>query len=278
MWLHFFKEESMRKKVTRHCEGAQSATAAIQKKSLDCFALRARNDVRGFTLAEVLITLGIIGVVAALVMPPLIQNSRKRAVETRLQKFYSVMQNAVKLSEVEHGDKEGWWTSDCGAMKCIDYFNEYLGKYIVTLEVKYVGNSVDSLNYIQATFNDGTMFIIKPSFDDIYFYPNKKKFNADGFGNTSGGDFSAVRPDAGINFFMFRFSPTSKSANNINHFNKGVDPYMLDLPENFTREMIINGSAQPSYGCKKNATVRAYCTALIRENGWKIPDDYPFKF
>lgn len=44
-----------------------------------------------FTLAEVLITLGIIGVVAALTIPVLTQNYKKRVVETRLQKFYSTI-------------------------------------------------------------------------------------------------------------------------------------------------------------------------------------------
>ena len=39
-----------------------------------------------FTLAEVLITLGIIGVVAALTLPALINNYEKSVVETRMQK------------------------------------------------------------------------------------------------------------------------------------------------------------------------------------------------
>lgn len=42
-----------------------------------------------FTLAETLITLGIIGVVAGLTIPTLISNYRKHVVETRLEKFYS---------------------------------------------------------------------------------------------------------------------------------------------------------------------------------------------
>lgn len=40
---------------------------------------------KGFTLAEVLITLGIIGVVAAMTMPSLIQNYRKKEATTRIK-------------------------------------------------------------------------------------------------------------------------------------------------------------------------------------------------
>lgn len=45
-----------------------------------------------FTLAEVLITLGIIGVVAAMTMPVLISNHNKSVVEARLSKAYNVFQ------------------------------------------------------------------------------------------------------------------------------------------------------------------------------------------
>ena len=41
---------------------------------------------KGFTLAEVLITLGIIGVVAALTMPMLIQNYKNRVYVNQLKK------------------------------------------------------------------------------------------------------------------------------------------------------------------------------------------------
>ncbi len=46
----------------------------------------------GFTLAEVLITLGIIGIVAAMTMPALIAQHRKKALQTALQKTYSELQ------------------------------------------------------------------------------------------------------------------------------------------------------------------------------------------
>lgn len=61
---------------------------------------------RGFTLAEVLITLGIIGVVAALVMPGLIAEYKKRTYVTGLQKFYSVLQNGLALYKVKEDASE----------------------------------------------------------------------------------------------------------------------------------------------------------------------------
>ena len=67
------------------------------------------NNVRfGFTLAEVLITLGIIGVVAAMTIPTLMSNYRKHVIETRLTKFYSTMTQAIKLAENDYDDISGW--------------------------------------------------------------------------------------------------------------------------------------------------------------------------
>lgn len=43
-------------------------------------------NIKAFTLAEVLITLGIIGIVAALTLPALIQNNRNKELQTGLKK------------------------------------------------------------------------------------------------------------------------------------------------------------------------------------------------
>lgn len=52
---------------------------------------------KAFTLAEVLITLGIIGVVAALTIPTLVNNYRKKQFETGLKKEYSVLLQALDM-------------------------------------------------------------------------------------------------------------------------------------------------------------------------------------
>ncbi len=64
-----------------------------------------------FTLAEVLITLGIIGIVAALTMPALIGNYRKKQTVVQLKKIYSAMSQSVQMSQSNYGDIADWdWT------------------------------------------------------------------------------------------------------------------------------------------------------------------------
>lgn len=53
----------------------------------------------GFTLAEVLITLGIIGIVAAMTIPTLISKNQKRVIEAKLKEDYSIIQQVIKSNE-----------------------------------------------------------------------------------------------------------------------------------------------------------------------------------
>lgn len=55
----------------------------------------------GFTLAEVLITLGIIGVVAAMTMPSLISKYQMKTLETAFKKQYAVFQDAINFISLE---------------------------------------------------------------------------------------------------------------------------------------------------------------------------------
>ena len=59
--------------------------------------------VKAFTLAEVLITLTIIGVIAALTIPNLMQSYKKHQIETNLKASYTILQNAITMAQSEHG-------------------------------------------------------------------------------------------------------------------------------------------------------------------------------
>jgi prepilin-type N-terminal cleavage/methylation domain-containing protein len=66
------------------------------------------HNKNGFTLAEVLITLGIIGVVASLTIPTLMQNQQEKATEAKLKKVYSVLSSAYTLAVQENGTPDNW--------------------------------------------------------------------------------------------------------------------------------------------------------------------------
>ena len=67
---------------------------------------------KAFTLAEVLITLAIIGVVAALTIPSLVQKYKERETITRVKEFYSVFSQAYQLAILEHGTFDQWGLGD----------------------------------------------------------------------------------------------------------------------------------------------------------------------
>ena len=76
-----------------------------------------------FTLAEVLITLGIIGVVAALTIPSLIQKYQMKSFEVAFKKQYSVLNNAINYIQLNNN------LSEC---------------YVTVIKVIYQGNLVDN--------------------------------------------------------------------------------------------------------------------------------------
>lgn len=220
-----------------------------------------------FTLAEVLITLGIIGVVAAMTMPTLIQKNNNRVVETRLMKFYSAINQAVKMAEVDYGDKKIWFedvegaTMDNegkpipGSSPAEKWFNKYLAPYMKIIKTETLSNGV-----FMVYFPDGSALKQAQRIQtrDWVFYPgNPKKCPQ---------ETSAVGKCA----FYFMLSPSNTKESFKYLYNKGFEPYKASWDG--TKESLYN---HPEYGCSK--LYRSYCTALIQYNNWKIPDDYPYK-
>lgn len=71
--------------------------AGVKKK------LKIYNAFAAFTLAEVLITLGIIGVVAAMTMPSLVNEHRNKQYVVAFKKLYSNFSNAIILYKADQG-------------------------------------------------------------------------------------------------------------------------------------------------------------------------------
>jgi len=84
---------------------------------MDCFVAKNVNAPRndGFTLAEILITLVIIGVIAAITVPSLINKTNNQEYVSKLKKTYSTLSQATNSIIAENGTPKasvGGWATD----------------------------------------------------------------------------------------------------------------------------------------------------------------------
>jgi len=105
-----------------------------------------------FTLAEVLITLGIIGVVAALTIPGLINDSKARRLHSQFLESYSIVQQAFKQMEADDVSLDPTTYSDGSFYKT--YMNYFKGALdcsshnaVMKKRPCYYGNADDKDNY-----------------------------------------------------------------------------------------------------------------------------------
>ena len=95
---------------------------------------------KGFTLAEVLITLTILGVVAALTVPSLIHKFQDRIAISSVKKTWSMLENALEQMYIIEGKPSTWdWSAYTTNETRANYFAEKFIKY-VNVE-KFCGSS-----------------------------------------------------------------------------------------------------------------------------------------
>jgi len=73
------------------------------RREFDSFMKKA-----AFTLVEVLIVIGVIGIVAALTIPNLLQKYTERQNIIKLQRVYALLQQATRSMVAEHGELHTW--------------------------------------------------------------------------------------------------------------------------------------------------------------------------
>ena len=87
-----------------------------------------------FTLAEVLITLTIIGVIAALTIPNLMQKWEDNAEISALKTAYSIIDNAIKIAIAENGPIDSWdWPTNPDTQYGTgneEFFGRTIAKYL----------------------------------------------------------------------------------------------------------------------------------------------------
>lgn len=211
---------------------------------------------KGFTLAEVLITLGIIGVVAAMTIPTLMTNFQKKRTETQLVKFYSMMNQTLRMSVAENGDPEGWVTRNKGysADENIEFLNTYILPYMKNLGYK---NCTRNSDLICIALLDGGVitFKIDGNGADIVYYTEEK--------------YRTDMQNIARHRFSFQFSKESGVWDKINSTNY-IEPYTYGWDGK-----LQSLRTHPRYGCRNGAGYN-FCTKMIQQNSWKIPSDYPW--
>lgn len=218
-----------------------------------------------FTLAEVLITLGILGVVTVMTIPSLINNYQMQQTTLGVKKFYTIMTQAIKSSEIDNGSMIDWNipTSNVFA-DSQNYFETYLKPYLNVIyqntqvnvyKEPWVNNYIKYLNGTYLSISGGQEFILVDGTDAITFCisGNMCYFYVDINGLKSPNIF-------GKDVFVFSLV-TDK-----NFFG----PYKLD--NKYTRDRYVTDVTR---GCNKDARGE-FCSAVIMLDGWKISDDYPW--
>ena len=221
-----------------------------------------------FTLAEVLITLGIIGVVAALTLPSLVANYKKKEVVTRLKYSYSVLAQAIMLSENDNGF-ESEWVLDKSVGSGSEITKNFVKTYIEPY-LKKVGESkytTSSALYEYYYYKDGELktSLSHSLYSIVLANGICLSFNA----NYSRLDNIDVRVD--IN---------GKKGPNI----IGRDTFVFEVYPKLKAKYVDKDRETLLRFCKLNtgydSNIIYYrtngCTALIMRDGWQISKDYPW--
>lgn len=234
-----------------------------------------------FTLAEVLITLGIIGVVAALTMPALIANHEKKVTVTGLKKVYSELSNMIKLSENENGEMATWDfpKSEGNSEEAIEFLNKYYAPYTNAAKV-YSGSDMRRLGYSfqnmskTHTFRNATGMVLSDG-TVITIHPNTNNSFIWLFADING----FKKPNRiGRDVFVFDIYKWYDNKYRLKLWGEMYNKDYLSKDPQIPEEEYESNSGY--YECNKNNKhghySGFYCGAVIQKDGWEIKDDYPW--
>ena len=225
---------------------------------------------KAFTLAEVLITLAIIGVVAALTIPSVITKYQKRQTVVKLKTAYNILQQALIQSEIENGPHENWNYNLSSAV----FFEKYIKKYINY--TKYSTLSSDNftgVDYYMKPYNASTK-IPSSSNHPINSNGYPKAILNNGMIFAAGAEPGPQKCSVAVDINGVK-KPNAYARDVfylcIHKNHKSLTPFCV-LP--YSRSSIIN---HQNYGCSKTSNFGGQlCAGLIVIDGWQIKDDYPW--
>lgn len=242
---------------------------------------------KGFSLAEVLITLGVIGIVAAMTMPTLIGNHQKEVVATSLRKAYAELNLALQMAISDYGDISTWDYSTASEISL--WAEKYIKPYFKILNVQNCSNNrsfscigvpaAAQLGYdTKPTGIMSAPYVIVTSGGAIkalafYKYNNYEEVRVHVYLKLP----QDKKAKKGRDVFTFVLKPSKDTA--FKPFGlTGTVPFTTG---NITREKLLKGPIRTG-GCYKESGGPDYygpgdsCGAVIMMDGWKIKSGYPW--
>lgn len=227
---------------------------------------------RAFTLAEVLITLGIIGVVAAMTIPNLLTKmDRDRKIAT-VRKAQSILNQAIKLSTIDNEDYEAWDTT----LPPREYLDKYYTPY---MKVIAYCDTYSKCNYKSAV--PWSRYNGSNSYTEFNAYSRIPIFTLDGILysiSQSGGGNDQEDTDSIYDMNYIGSNGVFIDVNGPNKPNRfGNDVFML--VRNKDGSVMPLGYNLPDSKINQDCSKQGkclYCAEKLRRNGWKSTNDYPW--
>lgn len=126
----------------------------------------------GFTLAEVLITLGIIGVVAAMTIPTLMQHINGTRFVSQYKKSLSTINQAIELAEAHYGTTVGTLTQRCNNPETDTLDTDSLNDNVVSSMCGLLNSTLAGAHVIAI---NGTPDGYNPVIEAINYIPNDQR-------------------------------------------------------------------------------------------------------
>lgn len=227
---------------------------------------------KGYTLSETLITLGIIGAIAAITIPSLIQNHQKKQTVVKLKQTYSIIAQALRIAENDLGIIEN---SSLSSKTFIDHYlkpyckiirefapDEFPHDFHILCRTGEICDPYGAFKNAQKIIlTNGTLIAPHP----LSFQLNGEMYH----GATIIVDINGLkRPNKyGKDVFMFSFD----YKNGLKPYGLGFIASMENTQKLVSRDSLLKGSDLRA--CQNDGI---YCAAVIMMDGWEICDDYPW--
>lgn len=234
---------------------------------------------KAFTLTEILITLGIIGIIASLTLPHFISNYQKQISATLLKNFYTKLNQAFILYEAKNNISIQDINTNLDEN---DFLEEYIApSFKIMKHCKDREDCYGAENFVRVLDRKSHAYFYPKTVvlsDGMFFGIRKMGENTFMFNVDING---AKKPNlTGRDVFYFFFTSNSSSIDKdikrglyAGNFSGLYYPHIY-----YSREQLLGISSGYERPCSKSNdnTTSDACAAVIMLDGWKISNDYPW--